>query len=62
MFQVVLSSNEHTEKVHFYKLLHNFLGQGLITSGGNLRDITVVLFADGTVSLNLTSLINLLIS
>lgn len=32
--QVVLSSNENTEKAYFYKLLHNFLGQGLITSSG----------------------------
>ncbi|PNF26416.1 putative cytochrome P450 4aa1 [Cryptotermes secundus] len=32
--QVILSSNVHTEKVYLYKLLHNFLGQGLITSSG----------------------------
>lgn len=32
--QVVLSSRKHTEKIFFYKLLHNFLGNGLITSSG----------------------------
>ncbi|KAJ6643195.1 putative cytochrome P450 4aa1 [Pseudolycoriella hygida] len=32
--QTVLSSSKHTEKIFFYKLLHNFLGAGLITSGG----------------------------
>lgn len=31
----VLSSGKHTEKIFFYKLLHNFLGNGLITSSGN---------------------------
>ncbi|XP_063985606.1 probable cytochrome P450 4aa1 [Diachasmimorpha longicaudata] len=30
--QQVLSSTKHTDKVLFYKLLHNFLGKGLITS------------------------------
>lgn len=30
----VLSSWKHTEKVYSYKLLHNFLGNGLITSAG----------------------------
>ena len=34
--QTVLSSRKHTEKIFFYKLLHNFLGNGLITSSGNL--------------------------
>lgn len=33
--QIVLSSGKHTEKIFFYKLLHNFLGNGLITSSGN---------------------------
>lgn len=32
--QTVLSSRKHTEKIFFYKLLHNFLGNGLITSSG----------------------------
>ncbi|XP_037045955.1 probable cytochrome P450 4aa1 [Bradysia coprophila] len=32
--QTVLSSSKHTEKIFFYKLLHNFLGNGLITSTG----------------------------
>lgn len=32
--QTVLSSTKHTEKNFFYKLLHNFLGSGLITSTG----------------------------
>lgn len=32
--QIVLSSGKHTEKSFFYKLLHNFLGNGLITSSG----------------------------
>lgn len=32
--QTVLSSKKHTEKIFFYKLLHNFLGNGLITSSG----------------------------
>lgn len=32
--QTILSSRKHTEKVVFYKLLHNFLGNGLITSSG----------------------------
>ncbi|XP_011312188.1 probable cytochrome P450 4aa1 [Fopius arisanus] len=30
--QQVLGSSKHTDKVLFYKLLHNFLGKGLITS------------------------------
>ncbi|KAL7737593.1 hypothetical protein ACLKA6_007707 [Drosophila palustris] len=32
--QVILSSKKHTNKVFFYKLMHNFLGNGLITSSG----------------------------
>lgn len=32
--QTVLSSSKHTDKIFFYKLLHNFLGTGLITSSG----------------------------
>lgn len=32
--QVILSSKKHTNKVFFYKLMHNFLGDGLITSNG----------------------------
>lgn len=32
--QVILSSKKHTDKAFFYKLLHNFLGNGLITSSG----------------------------
>lgn len=32
--QPILSSGKHTEKIFFYKLLHNFLGNGLITSSG----------------------------
>ncbi|XP_053964488.1 probable cytochrome P450 4aa1 [Anastrepha ludens] len=32
--QVILSSKKHTEKVFIYKLMHNFLGNGLITSSG----------------------------
>lgn len=36
--QVVLSSRKHTEKIFFYKLLHNFLGNGLITSSGELNE------------------------
>lgn len=32
--QTVLSSRKHTEKIFFYKFLHNFLGNGLITSSG----------------------------
>lgn len=35
--QVVLSSRKHTEKIFFYKLLHNFLGNGLITSSGTYK-------------------------
>ncbi|CAG2064820.1 unnamed protein product [Timema podura] len=30
----VLCSFKHTDKIHFYKFLHNFLGEGLITSSG----------------------------
>jgi cytochrome P450 family 4 len=37
MLQVILSSYKNTEKIYFYKLLHNFLGQGLITSSGKFR-------------------------
>ena len=33
--QTILGSQKHTEKSFFYKLLHNFLGDGLITSSGN---------------------------
>lgn len=33
--QTILGSQKHTEKAFFYKLLHNFLGDGLITSSGN---------------------------
>nr|CAD7204217.1 unnamed protein product [Timema douglasi] len=32
--QPVLCSFKHTDKIHFYKFLHNFLGEGLITSSG----------------------------
>jgi cytochrome P450 family 4 len=32
--QRILSSKLHTEKSYFYTLLHNFLGDGLITSSG----------------------------
>lgn len=32
--QQILSSKKHTNKVWFYRLLHNFLGNGLITSSG----------------------------
>lgn len=32
--QPILSSKKHTDKIFFYKLLHNFLGNGLITSSG----------------------------
>lgn len=32
--QIILGSKKHTEKSRFYKLLHNFLGDGLITSSG----------------------------
>lgn len=35
--QTVLSSKKHTEKIFFYKLLHNFLGNGLITSSGKKK-------------------------
>lgn len=33
--QVVLSSSKHLEKTHFYRMLHNFIGDGLITSDGD---------------------------
>uniref|UniRef100_A0A182FRU5 Uncharacterized protein n=1 Tax=Anopheles albimanus TaxID=7167 RepID=A0A182FRU5_ANOAL len=33
--KVILSSKKHTDKSLFYKLLHNFLGRGLITSSGH---------------------------
>lgn len=33
--QLILGSQKHTEKSFFYKLLHNFLGDGLITSSGD---------------------------
>lgn len=32
--QTVLSSKKHTDKAFFYGLMHNFLGNGLITSSG----------------------------
>ncbi len=32
--QIVLSSKKHTNKSFFYKFLHNFLGDGMITSSG----------------------------
>lgn len=32
--KVVLASQENTEKLYFYRLLHNFLGKGLVTSNG----------------------------
>ena len=32
--QQILSSKKHTNKIYIYKLLHNFLGTGLITSSG----------------------------
>lgn len=32
--QLILGSKKHTEKTFFYRLLHNFLGDGLITSSG----------------------------
>lgn len=35
--QIILSSGKHTEKIFFYKLLHNFLGNGLITSSGKMN-------------------------
>lgn len=34
LFQKVLASSKHVEKVYFYKLLHTFLGEGLVTSKG----------------------------
>ncbi|XP_052864853.1 probable cytochrome P450 4aa1 [Anopheles cruzii] len=33
--KIILSSKKHTNKSLFYKLLHNFLGRGLITSSGH---------------------------
>lgn len=33
--QTILSSKKHTNKVFFYRLMHNFLGNGLITNNGN---------------------------
>ncbi|KAI8127249.1 putative cytochrome P450 4aa1 [Lucilia cuprina] len=33
--QLILSSKKHTNKVFFYRLMHNFLGNGLITSSGD---------------------------
>lgn len=33
--QVILGSTKHVEKTFMYSLLHNFLGDGLITSSGN---------------------------
>ncbi|CRK93272.1 CLUMA_CG006815, isoform A [Clunio marinus] len=32
--QLILGSNNHNEKSFYYKLLHNFIGDGLITSSG----------------------------
>jgi hypothetical protein len=37
MLQVVLASRENTKKLYFYRLLHNFLGKGLVTSNGKFR-------------------------
>lgn len=34
--QSILSTKKHVDKMFFYKLLHNFLGNGLITSSGNI--------------------------
>jgi len=34
LLQVILASQENTEKLFLYRLLHNFLGKGLITSSG----------------------------
>lgn len=39
--QMVLSSRKHTEKIFVYKLLHNFLGNGLITSSGERHRVFV---------------------
>ncbi|XP_046604912.1 probable cytochrome P450 4aa1 [Neodiprion virginianus] len=33
--QVILSSSKHLEKTYFYRMLHNFVGDGLITSEGD---------------------------
>lgn len=33
--QVVLSSSKHLEKTYVYRMLHNFIGDGLITSEGD---------------------------
>ncbi|XP_047115589.1 probable cytochrome P450 4aa1 [Schistocerca piceifrons] len=32
--EAVLKSQRHTEKISYYRLLHNFIGDGLITSSG----------------------------
>jgi cytochrome P450 family 4 len=37
LLQVILASQKNTEKMYFYKLLHNFLGKGLVTSSGKFR-------------------------
>jgi hypothetical protein len=39
LLQVVLASQENTEKQYFYRLLHNFLGKGLITSSGKFWEM-----------------------
>lgn len=33
--QTILSSSKHTDKIFVYRFMHNFLGNGLITSNGN---------------------------
>ncbi|XP_013113990.2 probable cytochrome P450 4aa1 [Stomoxys calcitrans] len=33
--QLILSSKKHTNKVFFYRFMHNFLGNGLITNSGD---------------------------
>lgn len=38
LLQVILASQKNTEKMYFYKLLHNFLGKGLVTSSGKFRE------------------------
>lgn len=66
--QIILGSQKHTEKSFFYKLLHNFLGEGLITSSGkkwllhrkmltptfhlNILESFIKTFSDGAQSLN----------
>lgn len=36
MLQVIIGSTKHTNKNIFYDILHNFIGDGLITSSGNI--------------------------